>query len=45
VSDVTGGEITDLFSPANFNSLTLAVLVNAIYMKADWQTPFDAGDT
>lgn len=36
----TGGRITELFSPASFTQDTRLVLANAVYLKADWLSPF-----
>lgn len=41
----TGGRITELFSPASFTVDTRLVLANAVYLKADWLSPFKAYDT
>jgi len=43
VSDQTEGRIPRLLD--SLDSLTRLVLVNAIYLKAPWQTPFDAKGT
>ncbi|MEZ0396362.1 MAG: serpin family protein [Anaerolineales bacterium] len=45
VSDETEGKIRDLLAPGALDASTRMVLVNAIYFKADWQTPFDPNDT
>jgi serpin B len=45
VSDQTNGKIEDLLAPGALDAATRMVLVNAIYFKADWQTPFDPNDT
>jgi serpin B len=43
VSDQTEGRIPKLID--SLDSLTRLVLVNAIYLKAPWQTPFDTAGT
>ncbi len=40
VEEYTNDRIKDLFAPGILNSETRLVLVNAIYFKADWKTPF-----
>jgi serpin B len=45
VSDKTKGKIEDLIPQGVLDALTRMVLVNAIYFKADWQTPFDPNST
>ena len=40
-SDQTAGKIPELLMMGAIDSLTPMVLTNAIYFKADWQTPFD----
>ncbi len=45
VSAETEGKIRDLLAPGALDASTRMVLVNAIYFKADWQTPFDPNDT
>lgn len=45
VGDRTNGRIEDLLAPGALDASTRMVLVNAIYFKADWQTPFDPHDT
>ncbi|MBM3153454.1 MAG: serpin family protein [Chloroflexi bacterium] len=45
VSDQTNDRIRDILAPGTLDALTRMVLVNAIYFKADWQSPFDANDT
>jgi len=40
VSDQTAGKLPELLMAGAINSLTKMVLTNAIYFKADWQTPF-----
>ena len=41
VSRQTAKRIPQLLAPTDVDSLTRLVLVNAIYLKAVWQTPFD----
>ena len=42
----TRGQITSIFSPPDFDDRqTLAVLVNAIYVKALWRFPFNKSET
>lgn len=41
----THGEISDLLGPQDVDSLTRLVLVDAIYLHANWQLPFDRGTT
>lgn len=45
VKEKTQGYIPDLLMPQDINSLTKMVLLNAVYLKADWQSPFDAAKT
>lgn len=45
VSEQTAGKITNLISPGMLSSLTRLVLVNAVYLKAPWATPFPAAGT
>jgi serpin B len=45
VSNQTKNKINDLLAPGSVDSNTRMVLVNAIYFKADWETPFDANST
>jgi len=40
VSDKTSGKIQDIVSPDNFGGLTRLVLVNAVYFKGEWNSPF-----
>ena len=44
-SDQTEGRIKELVGPGAIDALTRLVLVNAIYLKAAWQTPFSADST
>ncbi|XP_033760694.1 leukocyte elastase inhibitor-like [Pecten maximus] len=41
VSQQTAEKIKDLLPEGSLNPLTMMVLVNAIYFKGDWETPFD----
>lgn len=41
VEGQTAGKITDLIQPGVINPLTRLALVNAVYFKGDWATPFD----
>ncbi len=45
VSDETNDKIRDLLPEDSIKPTTKMVLVNAIYFKADWFSPFDANDT
>jgi serpin B len=45
VSDRTEDRINDLLPEGILNAYTRMVLVNAIYFKADWLSPFDADST
>ncbi|MCI5139279.1 MAG: serpin family protein, partial [Candidatus Electrothrix sp. AR1] len=45
VEDKTKGKIKDLIRQGNLNYLTTLVLVNAIYFKGKWASPFDPKDT
>lgn len=45
VSEKTKDKINDLLPENTVNSATRLVLVNAIYFKGDWLTPFDADNT
>ena len=45
VSDETEGRIEDLLPEGILNADTRLVLANAIYFKADWETPFAAEAT
>src|SRR5688572_13328740 len=45
VSDQTEGKIKDLIPEGVLNTDTRMALVNAIYFKADWLSPFDAEST
>jgi serpin B len=41
VADTTNGKIPQLLGSGDVNDLTRLVLVNAVYMNAKWQSPFD----
>lgn len=41
VEDHTQDKIQDLLTPSSVTPLTVLVLVNAVYFKAPWETPFD----
>jgi serpin B len=45
VADQTHDRIPELFRQGDIDSLTRLVLANAIYFLADWDLPFDQGDT
>ncbi len=45
VEQKTQRNIRNLIPPGAVGTMTRFVLVNAIYFKADWQTPFDPNDT
>jgi serpin B len=45
VSDETNDKIRDLLPEGVLKPSTRMVLVNAIYFKADWRTPFDPNNT
>lgn len=45
VEDRTEGLIKDLVSPTAFNEQSRLMLVNTLYMDADWADPFDANNT
>jgi serpin B len=45
VSDRTHGRIPDLLDRGNIDELTRLVLVNAVYLNAKWDAPFEKGDT
>ncbi|XP_067668669.1 serpin B8-like [Haliotis asinina] len=45
VSEQTNNLIPDLVAPGTIDSLTAMILVNAIYFKAKWKTPFTASLT
>ncbi len=45
VASRTNERITDLVPPGTLSALTRLVLVNAMYLKADWAVPFNAALT
>lgn len=45
VADKTEDLITQLVEPGTFDDQSRLTLVNALYMKADWEQPFAASDT
>lgn len=45
VEDQTAGKITDLLAPGLLDGLTRLVLVNAVYLKAQWEHQFGEEDT
>ncbi|MBA3397913.1 MAG: serpin family protein [Deltaproteobacteria bacterium] len=45
VDTQTRGKIKDLLGPGVITTLTRLVLVNAIYLKARWKSPFEKRDT
>ena len=45
VKGQTRDKITDLIPGDSLNGLTRLVLVNAVYFKADWRSPFDKDAT
>jgi serpin B len=45
VSQITRERIPELLQPGMVDPETVVALVNAIYLKAAWQTPFDEGST
>jgi serine protease inhibitor len=45
VAEQTGQRIPELLAQGDVDDLTRLVLVNAIYLKAAWQTPFGDGAT
>jgi serpin B len=44
-SDQTSGQIHDLVSPASLAPETSALLVQAVYLRAEWARPFPASNT
>lgn len=44
-SEATRGQIKDLIPPGEIDDLTRAVLLNATYLKASWDQPFDPKST
>ncbi|KAF2358336.1 Serpin domain [Trinorchestia longiramus] len=45
VEDATNKKITDLIPGGVLNSMTVLVLVNAVYFKGLWNTPFEKSNT
>jgi len=45
VEDQTRDRIPQLLAPGILNTLTRVVLVNAVYLRADWQDPFAKAQT
>jgi serpin B len=45
VAEATNGRITDLVHPGDLNDLTRLVIVNAVYLDANWAQPFAAINT
>jgi serpin B len=45
VAQQTNQKITDLLPSGSITPLTRLVLVDAVYFKADWESPFHASDT
>ena len=45
VAENTNQKITNLLGPGSIDDRTAAVLVNTIYFKGLWKTPFEADDT
>lgn len=45
VEEKTRDKIRDLIEPGGLDPLTRLVLVNAIYFKGDWESPFDPAHT
>jgi serpin B len=45
VEQQTHGLIKDLFGPGSVDPNTLLALTDALYLKADWQTPFKHAET
>ncbi|XP_032007982.1 serpin-like protein HMSD isoform X1 [Hylobates moloch] len=45
VADKTKGKITEVLSPHSVDSLTKLILVNAIYFKGSWNSPFEQHKT
>ncbi|KAF5296887.1 hypothetical protein FQR65_LT10153 [Abscondita terminalis] len=45
VYNTTRGLITDIITPANFNSDATLVLANALYFQGKWKYPFDEAST
>jgi serpin B len=45
VTEQTRGKVTDLLSPEAVNTETRLILTNAIYLKAEWESPFPSDHT
>jgi serpin B len=45
VADATHDRITELLSPQAVTAMTRFVLVNAVYLDADWASPFEPDNT
>jgi serpin B len=45
IEQQTHNRIRDLIAPSALNDLTRLVLVNAVYLKVPWMTPFEASAT
>lgn len=45
VAEKTREKIKDLFAPGTIDQLTRLVLVNAVYFKSQWETPFSKAAT
>jgi serpin B len=41
----SGGHVEELVPPRAIDRFTVFVLANAVYLRADWQQPFDPDDT
>lgn len=45
IRDATTGRINNLVAPSDFNGNSRLVVANAVYLKAPWQTEFEASST
>lgn len=45
VEERTAGKIKELVKPSSIEPDTALILVNTVYLKADWAVPFDVSDT
>lgn len=45
VSEKTNGKIQNLLSPGTIDESTAALLINAIYFKGEWESPFPNSNT